>query len=55
MSRFGVWILCCAVVLVAIATIGGDVNIHRLLSLLAYTGMPLLIHWCFSPRESNQG
>lgn len=52
MSRFDVWVLCCAVVLITLAFTGAftspDVNIRALLSMLASLGAPLVIHWAFS-------
>lgn len=54
MSRFGVWVLCCAVVLITLGFTGGDVNIRALLSMLASLGAPLLIHWAFSPQISTK-
>lgn len=54
MSRFGVWLLCCGIILFVLATMGGNVNIHKLLALLAYTGAPLLIHWAFSTEKVTE-
>ena len=55
MTRFGAWLLCCAAILFALATMGGNVDIHRLLALLGYTGIPLFIHWCFSSEKATEG
>lgn len=55
MTRFSVWLLCCAVILVTLATMGGNVNIYKLLGLFAYIGMPLMIHWAFSPTKVTEG
>ena len=48
MSRFGVWILCCAVVLITLGVTGGVVNIRALLNIFVVLGTPLLLHWGFS-------
>jgi len=52
MSRFGVWLLCCAVVLVMLAVMGGAVNIRTLLSMFVFLGAPLLLHWAFSSEKA---
>ena len=54
MSRFGVWLLCCAVVLITLGVTGGDVNIRVLLSMLASFGAPLVLHWAFSSEKSTK-
>ena len=54
MSRFGVWLLCCAVVLVMLAVMGGAVNIRALLSMFVFLGAPLLLHWAFSSEKSTR-
>ena len=48
MSRFGVWLLCCAVVLITLGVTGGVVNIRALLNIFVVLGTPLLLHWVFS-------
>ena len=48
MSRFGVWLLCCAVVLITLGITGGVVNIRALLNIFVVLGAPLLLHWVFS-------
>ena len=48
MSRFGIWVLCCSIILITFAAMGGDVNIRVLLSMLASLGVPLALHWAFS-------
>lgn len=48
MSRFNVWLLCCAVVMFTLGVMGGDVNIRALLNIFAVLGAPLLLHWSFS-------
>lgn len=48
MSRFGVWLLCCAVVLITLGVTGGVVNIRALLNIFVVLGAPLLLHWGFS-------
>ena len=55
MSRFGVWLLCCAVVLITFAAIGGSVNIRILLSILVVLGAPLMLHWAFSEEKPTKG
>lgn len=52
MSRFGVWLLCCAVVLITLGVTGGVVNIRALLNIFVVLGTPLLLHWGFSSDES---
>ena len=48
MSRFGVWLLCCSIILITFAAMGGNVNIRVLLGMLASLGAPLALHWAFS-------
>ena len=48
MSRVGVWLLCCAVVLITLGVTGGVVNIRALLNIFVVLGTPLLLHWSFS-------
>ena len=48
MSRFGVWLLCCATVLITLGVTGGVVNIRTLLNIFVVLGTPLLLHWGFS-------
>ena len=48
MSRFGVWLLCCAVVLITLGVTGGVVNIRALLNIFVVLGTPLVLHWAFS-------
>ena len=48
MSRFNVWLLCCAVVLITLGVTGGVVNIRALLNIFVVLGTPLLLHWSFS-------
>ena len=54
MSRFGVWLLCCAIILITFAAMGGDVNIRILLSILVVLGAPLMLHWAFSSEEATK-
>lgn len=52
MSRFGVWLLCCAVVLITLGVTGGVVNIRALLNIFVVLGTPLLLHWTFSSEKA---
>lgn len=52
MSRFSVWLLCCAVVLVMLGITGGAVNIRALLNVFTLLGAPLLLHWMFSSEKA---
>jgi len=54
MSRFSVWLLCCAIILITFAAMGGDVNIRVLLSMLVSLGAPLALHWAFSSEKSTK-
>ena len=54
MSRFGVWLICCTVVVLMLAAMGGGVNIRALLSIFAILGAPLLLHWGLSSNESTK-
>ena len=48
MSRFNVWLLCCAVIFITFTLMGGAVDIRKLLALLTFLGVPLVLHWAFS-------
>lgn len=48
MSRFNVWLLCCAVVLITLGVTAGVVNISALLNIFVVLGASLLLHWSFS-------
>ena len=52
MSRFGVWLICCTVVVLMLGVTGGGVNIRALLSIFAILGAPLILHWGLSSDES---
>lgn len=54
MSRFNVWLLCCAVVMFTLGVTGGVVNIRSLLSVFVFLGAPLLLHWGFSSEKSPE-
>ncbi len=54
MSRFSVWLLCCAVVLIMLAVERPDVNIRSLLSVFVFLGAPLLLHWGLSSEKSTE-
>ena len=54
MSRFGVWLLCCSIILITFAAMGGAVDIRVLLSMLASLGAPLAIHWAFSSEKATR-
>ena len=54
MSRFSVWLLCCAVVLIMLAVERPDVNIRSLLSVFTFLGAPLLLHWGLSSKKSSE-
>ena len=54
MSRFGVWLICCTVVVLTFAAIGANVNIRSLLSIFSFLGAPLAIHWAFSSEKSTK-
>jgi hypothetical protein len=54
MSRFSVWLLCCAIILIMLAVERPDVNIRSLLSMFAFLGAPLILHWRFSSEKSSE-
>lgn len=54
MTRFSVWILCCAVILIMLAVERPDVNIRSLLSMFTFLGAPLLLHWSLSSKKSSE-
>lgn len=54
MSRFGVWLICCTVVVLTFAAMGGGVNIRVLLSMFVFLGSPLALHWAFSSVKSTK-
>lgn len=54
MSRFDVWLLCCAVVLISLMLMRGDVETRMLLSIFSFLGVPLMLHWCFSSEKTTK-
>ena len=54
MTRFSVWLLCCAVILIMLAVERPDVNIRSLLSIFTFLGAPLLLHWGLSSEKSTE-
>ncbi len=54
MSRFSVWLLCCSIILIMLAVERPDVNIRSLLSMFAFLGAPLILHWRLSSEKSRK-
>lgn len=54
MSRFVVWVLCCATVFISLMLMRGDVDTRVLLSIFSFLGAPLMLHWAFASEKATK-